>query len=271
MFKQIRKESQAVGAAEIQIQAPPGSRLPPWVPTPEGGVFLDRYSNFMSFEENYTHSKDLKYSLLLKHDAVLELFKTHSKLPAHRLFDLELIEEKIKLLREITHKTKVTSLDTRLVLEKKLNRILDSHLPAGEEFDFLSGLTPGVFKIDLGLKYKLSVVFSTPQDRELSSEIISLKKRYLHALEEEDVVEIAEAWRAFHPALMIFQKKLSTRLIQAYDFGLKVRISLTDLEERFKKINDSSAITLEHYQALRTLLFKQGRDARDVLFKVDSK
>ena len=269
MFKHIRKDSQAVGAVEIQIQAAKGTRLPPWVPTPEGGVFMDRYSNFMSFEENYNHAKDLKYSLLLKHSTVLDLYKTHAELPAHRLFDLELIEEKIKLLREITHKTKVTSLDTRLLLEKKLQTVLDLPHPSIEELKFLGGLTSGAFQIDLGLNYRLTVVFSTSADRALATKVFNFKKQYLEAWEQADEAEAAKVWEEFQPTLLTFKKSLSARLIQAYDFGLKIRINLTDLEGLYKRVSASTALSLEQYIELRNTVFKQGREAKDALFKTE--
>jgi hypothetical protein len=271
MFKQIRKDSQAVGAVEIQIQSPRGKPLPPWVPTPEGGVYMDRYSNFMSYEENYNHAKDLKYSLLLKHASVLDLYRHRNELPAHRLFDLELIEEKIKLLREITYKTKVTSLDTRLLFEKKIQSILDLSSPELEDLKILNGLTPGAFQIDLGLNYQLTVVFSTPRDRELASKILNLKNRYFHAVEERGEEAGVKIWEEFRPSLISFQKELSSRLIQAYDFGLKVRINLTDLDHLYRKINTSGMITLEQYESFRAELFRQGREARDALFKPESK
>ncbi|NDG84477.1 MAG: hypothetical protein EBX52_05480 [Proteobacteria bacterium] len=210
MFKRIRMDSQAVEAVEIQLKADPGKRLPSWMPSPEGGVYLDSYSRFMTFEENYNHAKDLKYAVRVRHEAVLDAFAEKKELPARLLFDLGLVSDKLKLLREVTHRTKASALASKVIEKRDL----------------------------------LSDAF-TRKDPEL------LQKR----------------WMEFEPLLGAFQKNISKRLIESYDFGLSVRINLGKLEMLFQEVENSEGITLSRYLEFRKALFDTGREAYEWLFK----
>ena len=267
MFKRIRTDSGAVEAVEVRIEADPGKKLPSWMPSPEGGVYLDRYSGFMTFEENYNHAKDLKYALRVRHQVVLDAFLEKKEIPARLLFDLGLVSDKLKLLREVTHRTKTTALDTRLFFEKSVAALQNPELRSSGKLGFLARLAPGSYALDPGLGYSLTISFSTPQDRALAAKVIEKRDLLANAYARNDPALIGKRWKELEPLLGAFQSNISRRLIQSYDFGLSVRISLGKLETLFREIGNTENMNLERYLEFRKALFDAGRDAYEWLFK----
>jgi hypothetical protein len=283
MFKSTRAQMKSIGPVEIQISASGGGDLPPWydvnllAPTPENEALRanharekNAYKKFMTFEENYNHAKDLKYASRMNHQHVLDLYQVNQTLPAHRLFDLELVRSKIDLLNEITFKTKNTALEARLLFEKEV-RILQKEIGnAPGVIPILEGLEREALVLDVNGKYSLKMDFPTAPEREFVEELRLGYETYKSTRSPGFAgtpESRAQIEADFLDRLTRFQEQISERLIESYDFALEVKINLTNLSDRFKMISAKTGITKEEYLDFRRELFHQGRNAKRALFK----
>jgi hypothetical protein len=272
MFKTARNRMKSVAAVEVQIRANEGKELPPWyekdllVPTAENEELRAKharennsYKNFMTFEENYNHVKDLQYAVRLKHQAVLDLYEMNGTLPPNRLFDLQLVNSKIDLLNEITFKTKNAALEARLYFEKQVKNLEKDLSGAQARIELLDGLRSESLELKVNEKYSMKIDFSTPEERQMAEDLL-LKYRRLqgigNAAEKELLDELAR-----------FQESLSERLIESYDFALEIKIQLANLSDRYAAITHKPGITRDEYLDFRRELFNQGRNAKKMLFK----
>jgi len=283
MFKSARARMKPIGPVEVQISAAGNGELPPWyemdllVPTPENEALRatharekNAYRTFMTFEENYTHVKDLKYASRLNHQSVLELYQTHELLPANRLFDLELVRSKIDLLNEITYKTKSTALDARLYFEKDVKALQKEISNAPATLALLEGLTQDSLVLDVSGKFSMKIDFPTVEERALAQELLTGYEAYKSTRDpgfEGGAEAKTKIEENFLNLLSRFQEALSERLIESYDFALEIKIHLSGLADRYLAISAKTGITQEEYLDFRRELFNQGRNAKRALFK----
>ena len=279
MFKEVRRRLEAVDPVEVQIEALPGHDLPPWysrkhnAPIPEleearriHARDRNSYKKFMTYEENYNHAKDLKYAQRIRHDAVLELFQKERTLPANRIFDLGLIEDKIDLLDEITHKTKETSLLSRLKIEKQFQIAIRELEKGAPDLSFLDGLKKESLKMNMTEGYAVRVLFSTAPERKLTGEVLQ-RRKWLEGLGAgADPAEVQRAREALSRSLTRMQEHLSQRLIDSHDFALTVKGDLFRLEQAYEPAVSKGRITEAEYRELRESIFAPGKSAQKALF-----
>ena len=283
MFKSARTRMKSIAAVEVQISALGSEDLPVWyemnllVPTPENENLRLRharernaYKTFMTFEENYNHAKDLQYANRMRHQSVLDLYGTHETLPPNRLFDLELIRNKIDLLDEITFKTKNTALEARLLFEKEVRNLQKEIRSAPETLSILEGLRKEAIELEVAGKYSMKIDFSTPTERELAEELIVTYEKFKHSRNPDAGIDLESRSRVENDFLIVlnrFQEALSERLIESYDFALGIKIRLADLSDRYNLISNKSGITIDEYLDFRREIFNQGRNAKRMLFR----
>jgi hypothetical protein len=280
MFKEVRRRLEAVDPVEVQIEALPGHDLPPWysrklnAPIPEledarriHARDRNSYKRFMTYEENYNHAKDLKYAQRIRHDAVLKLFQKERTLPANRIFDLGLIEDKIDLLDEITHKTKETSLFGRLKIEKRFQTAIRELDEGATDLSFLDGLKKESLKMDMTEGYAVRVLISSAPERKLTAEVLQRRKWLEGATSRGRTDEVLEARQALKRSLIRMQEHLTQRLIDSHDFALTVKGDLFRLEQAYETAVSKGGITEAEYRELREAIFAPGKSAQEALFK----
>jgi hypothetical protein len=283
MFKSARARMKPVGTVEIQISSNGSADLPPWyemdllVPSPENEILRARhareknaYRTFMTFEENYNHVKDLQYATRLRHQSVLEAFELHETLPPNRLFDLELVGNKIDLLNEITFKTKNTALEARMFLEKEVKAIQKDIAGAPATIAILEGLERGALVLDVNGKYTMKIDFPTATEQEFASMVLLEYEKFKRTRDpgfDGGVDRKAGIEKEFSGVLVRFQEALSERLIESYDFALGIKINLANLADRYAELSAKSGIGRDEYIDFRRELFNQGRNAKRALFK----
>ncbi|MBU6153019.1 MAG: hypothetical protein KGP28_01845 [Bdellovibrionales bacterium] len=282
MFKSARTRLKSVAAVEVQIRAEAGKELPAWyskelnVPTPENqtarSIHAENnvYRKFMTFEENYNHVKDLQYANRMKHQTVLDLFERNETLPPHRIFDLELIKDKITLLDEITAKTKISALDARLLIERQAKQLSSEISSFPATIPMLEGLNREFLEFKVTDGYSMKIDFSTSSEMQMAEALLQKYRNFQSSRTpggNASGESVSRAEKELLEEFGRFQEALSERLIESYDFALEIKIQLAALSDLYHLVSGKPGITKDEYIRFRGEIFRQGRHAKTMLFR----